>query len=136
MTYLIKAPNGLNTESQALAAALAQIEKQFGKGTIMKLGAGEVIRHPGGVHRLVGLTLPWAWADCRAAGWWRSTAPSRRQDHADAAGDCRDAKSAAPALCRCRACAGHPVRVLGVNLQELLISQPDNGEQALEMSIR
>jgi recombination protein RecA len=57
MTYLNKAPNGLNTESQALAAALAQIEKQFGKGTIMKLGAGEVISHPGGVHRL-GLTLP------------------------------------------------------------------------------
>ncbi|MEP6965417.1 MAG: recombinase RecA, partial [Polaromonas sp.] len=34
----------LNTEkAKALAAALAQIEKQFGKGTIMKLGAGEVI---------------------------------------------------------------------------------------------
>jgi recombination protein RecA len=40
------APNknapGLNTEkAKALAAALAQIEKQFGKGTIMKLGAGD-----------------------------------------------------------------------------------------------
>ena len=36
----------LNTEkAKALAAALAQIEKQFGKGTIMKLGAGEVIGH-------------------------------------------------------------------------------------------
>ena len=34
----------LNTEkAKALAAALAQIEKQFGKGTIMKLGDGEVI---------------------------------------------------------------------------------------------
>ncbi|MDO8439778.1 MAG: recombinase RecA, partial [Polaromonas sp.] len=34
----------LNTEkAKALQAALAQIEKQFGKGTIMKLGAGEVI---------------------------------------------------------------------------------------------
>lgn len=34
----------LNAEkAKALAAALAQIEKQFGKGTIMKLGAGEVI---------------------------------------------------------------------------------------------
>ena len=34
----------LNSEkAKALAAALAQIEKQFGKGTIMKLGAGEVI---------------------------------------------------------------------------------------------
>ena len=34
----------VNTEkAKALAAALAQIEKQFGKGTIMKLGEGEVI---------------------------------------------------------------------------------------------
>ena len=33
-----------NTEkSKALQAALAQIEKQFGKGTIMRLGEGEVI---------------------------------------------------------------------------------------------
>ena len=34
----------LNTEkAKALAAALAQIEKQFGKGSIMRLGAGEVV---------------------------------------------------------------------------------------------
>ena len=33
-----------NTEkAKALQAALAQIEKQFGKGTIMRLGEGEVI---------------------------------------------------------------------------------------------
>lgn len=37
-------PNNLNPEkAKALAAALAQIEKQFGKGTIMRLGEGEVI---------------------------------------------------------------------------------------------
>lgn len=34
----------VNTEkAKALAAALAQIEKQFGKGTIMRLGEGEAI---------------------------------------------------------------------------------------------
>ena len=34
----------LNTEkAKALAAALSQIEKQFGKGSIMRLGEGEVI---------------------------------------------------------------------------------------------
>ena len=34
----------INAEkSKALQAALAQIEKQFGKGTIMRLGAGEGI---------------------------------------------------------------------------------------------
>ena len=30
-------------KGKALQAALAQIEKQFGKGTIMRLGEGEVI---------------------------------------------------------------------------------------------
>ena len=39
-----KARAGLSAEkSKALAAALAQIEKQFGKGSIMRLGAGEVV---------------------------------------------------------------------------------------------
>ena len=34
----------LNTEkAKALAAALAQIEKQFGKGSIMRLGDGEAV---------------------------------------------------------------------------------------------
>ena len=34
----------LNTEKdKALAAALAQIEKQFGKGSIMRLGEGEAV---------------------------------------------------------------------------------------------
>jgi recombination protein RecA len=34
----------LNTEkAKALQAALAQIEKQFGKGSVMRLGEGEKI---------------------------------------------------------------------------------------------
>ena len=38
-----------NTEkAKALQAALAQIEKQFGKGTIMRLGEGEAIEDRGG----------------------------------------------------------------------------------------
>ena len=38
------AKSSLNTEkAKALQAALAQIEKQFGKGTIMRLGEGEKI---------------------------------------------------------------------------------------------
>ena len=30
-------------KAKALQAALAQIEKQFGKGTIMRLGEGEIL---------------------------------------------------------------------------------------------
>ena len=33
-----------DNKSKALAAALAQIEKQFGKGSVMKLGDNEIGR--------------------------------------------------------------------------------------------
>ena len=33
-----------DNKSKALAAALSQIEKQFGKGSIMRLGDGEVVK--------------------------------------------------------------------------------------------
>ena len=35
--------NANSERAKALQAALAQIEKQFGKGTIMRLGEGEVL---------------------------------------------------------------------------------------------
>ena len=44
MDASVKAPTPANSEkAKALQVALAQIEKQFGKGTIMRLGEGEVI---------------------------------------------------------------------------------------------
>ena len=43
MDTSVKAAPAVNTEKvKALQAALAQIEKQFGKGTVMRLGEGEV----------------------------------------------------------------------------------------------
>ena len=42
-----------DNKSKALAAALAQIEKQFGKGSIMKMGEAQIAERPAGrVHRL------------------------------------------------------------------------------------
>ena len=39
----VKSIAAAGEKAKALQAALAQIEKQFGKGTIMRLGEGEVI---------------------------------------------------------------------------------------------
>eukprot|EP01030_Chromulinospumella_sphaerica_P027663 gene27663-27937_t len=39
----VKNPAANAEKAKALQVALAQIEKQFGKGTIMRLGEGEVI---------------------------------------------------------------------------------------------
>lgn len=43
MNAIAKTAEANSEKAKALAAALAQIEKQFGKGTIMKLGEGEAI---------------------------------------------------------------------------------------------
>ena len=41
-----KAAAAVDTEkAKALQAALAQIEKQFGKGSIMRMGEGEVVEN-------------------------------------------------------------------------------------------
>jgi RecA/RadA recombinase len=62
-------------KSKALAAALAQIEKQFGKGSIMKMGDGSVIEDLQVVSTgSLGLDVASASAACRAAAWWKSTA--------------------------------------------------------------
>ena len=51
---------GINVEkAKALQAALSQIEKQFGKGTIMRLGAGEVLEDIQTVSTEVGLHTGW-----------------------------------------------------------------------------
>ena len=75
-----KGSAGLTAEkSKALAAALAQIEKQFGKGSVMRLGAGEVIEDIQVVSTgSLGPTSRWASAVCRVAAWLKFTVRSRR----------------------------------------------------------
>jgi recombination protein RecA len=44
MNTAVTNANANSEKAKALQAALAQIEKQFGKGTIMRLGEGEAIQ--------------------------------------------------------------------------------------------
>ena len=63
-----RTPSSANSKERqkALAAALSQIEKQFGKGSIMRLAEGAVVEDV-----QVVLPAPWvwisrsAWAVCR-----------------------------------------------------------------------
>jgi recombination protein RecA len=126
------------TEKQkALQAALAQIEKQFGKGSIMRLGEGEVIEDiqvvstgslgldialgVGGLPRgrVVEIYGP------ESSGKTTLTLQVIAQMQ-KLGGTCAfiDAEHALDV---------QYAQKLGVNLQELLISQPDTGEQALEI---
>ena len=126
-------------KNKALDAALGQIERAFGKGSIMKLGQ----RDPADEVRCrfdrlaVASTSRSASAACRAAASSRSTGrraparprwpcmPSPRRRKAAATCAFIDAEHALDPVY---------ARKLGVNIDELLISQPDAGEQALEIA--
>jgi len=128
----------VNSEkAKALQAALAQIEKQFGKGTIMRLGEGEQIEDiqvvstgslgldialgVGGLPR--GRVIEIYGPESSGKTTLTLQVISEMQK---LGGTCAfvDAEHALDV---------QYAQNLGVNLQELLISQPDTGEQALEI---
>ena len=127
-----------DSKTKALVAALAQIEKQFGKGAIMKLGEAQIAeRHRGRLDRL-------ARPRHRARRRRPAARPRGRdlragvvgQDDAGAAGRRRGAEGRRRLRLhrrRARARPGYAGK-LGVNIDDLLISQPDTGEQALEIA--
>jgi recombination protein RecA len=128
----------LSTEkAKALQAALAQIEKQFGKGSIMRLGEGEVVADiqvcstgslgldialgVGGLPRGRVVEIYGPESSGKTTLTLQVIAEMQKL-----AGVCAfiDAEHALDA---------QYAQKLGVNLQDLLISQPDTGEQALEI---
>jgi recombination protein RecA len=124
-------------KSKALQAALAQIEKQFGKGTIMRLGEGEKIEDiqvvstgslgldialgVGGLPRGRVVEIYGPESSGKTTLTLQVIAEMQRQGGTCAFVDAEHALDTQYA------------QNLGVNLQELLISQPDTGEQALEI---
>ena len=133
-----KISNDASSEkAKALQAALAQIEKQFGKGTIMRLGEGEVIEDiqvvstgslgldialgVGGLPRGRVVEIYGPESSGKTTLTLQVIAEMQK-----IGGQCAfvDAEHALDI---------QYAQKLGVNLQDLLISQPDTGEQALEI---
>ncbi|MAP20435.1 MAG: recombinase RecA [Pseudomonadota bacterium] len=122
--------------SKALAAALGQIEKQFGKGSIMKMGEQERVAMPCVSTGSLGLDvalgiggLPYG-RICEIYGpesSGKTTLTLQIIANAQKQGKTCAFVDAEHAL--------DPVYAekLGVNIDELLVSQPDTGEQALEI---
>ena len=124
-------------KAKALQAALAQIDKQFGKGTIMRLGEGEKLEDiqvvstgslgldialgVGGLPRGRVIEIYGPESSGKTTLTLQVVAQMQK-----VGGTCAfiDAEHALD--------TGYAQK-LGVNLQELLISQPDTGEQALEI---
>jgi recombination protein RecA len=129
--------NSSMDKSKALEAALSQIERAFGKGSIMKLGANTAMEVEAISTGSLGLDI--------ALGI--GGLPKGRIIEIYGPESSGKTTLALSTLAECQRNGGicafvdaehalDPVyaRKLGVNVDELLISQPDTGEQALEIA--
>ena len=124
-------------KEKALETALTQVERQFGKGSIMKLGSRPVVDVPvistsslaldkalgiGGLPRGRVIEIYGPEASGKTTLALHAVAEAQKQDGIAAFIDAEHALDTAYA------------KRLGVNCDDLLVAQPDTGEQALEIA--
>jgi len=122
---------------KALDLALKQIEKQFGKGTIMRMGEG-AIHTEAGVIPTGSLTLDIALGiggvpRGRVVEIFGAEASGKTTIALHIVAEAQKLGGIAAFIDAEHALDPIYARKLGVNVEELLISQPDTGEQALEI---
>src|SRR5687767_1353106 len=125
-----------NDRGRAIDAALSQIDKQFGKGSIMRLGSREKVEIPaiptgalsldaalgvGGMPRGRVIEIFGPESSGKTTLALHVISEAQKRGGMAAFVDAEHALDAAYA------------KKLGVDLDNLLVSQPDNGEQALEI---
>ncbi len=127
-----------DNKSKALSAALAQIEKQFGKGSIMKLGdkgIGENIQVVStgslGLDIALGIGgLPRG----RVVEIYGPESSGKTTLTLQVIAEMQKLGGTAAFIDAEHALDPNYAQKLGVNVEDLLISQPDTGEQALEIA--
>jgi len=134
----VKAPSPANSEkAKALQVALAQIEKQFGKGTIMRLGEGEVIEDIQVVSTgSLGLDIALGVGGLprgRVVEIYGPESSGKTTLTLQVIAEMQKVGGQCAFIDAEHALDIQYAQKLGVNLQDLLISQPDTGEQALEI---
>lgn len=122
---------------KALELALSQIEKQFGKGSIMKLG-GDVKVHvetiPTGALTLDVALGVGGLPRGRVVEIFGPEASGKTTLTLSAIKEIQKKGGVAAFIDAEHAFDSTYAKIIGVNLDELLISQPDTGEQALEIA--
>lgn len=124
--------------SKALAAALAQIEKSFGKGSIMRLGDGEVVNDVQVVSTgSLGLDIALGVGGLprgRIVEIYGPESSGKTTLTLQVIAEMQKLGGTAAFIDAEHALDPQYAQKLGVNVGELLISQPDTGEQALEIA--
>ena len=123
---------------QALDIALGQIEKQFGKGSIMRMGDGSVVRDVSAVSTgSLGLDLALGVGGLprgRVVEIYGPESSGKTTLALHVAAEIQKAGGTAAFVDAEHALDPSYAEKLGVAIADLLVSQPDTGEQALEIT--
>ena len=126
-----------DNKSKALAAALSQIDKQFGKGSIMRLGDSDAIKDIEVVSTgSLGLDIALGVGGLprgRVVEIYGPESSGKTTLTLQVIAEMQKMGGTAAFIDAEHALDPLYAQKIGVNVQELLISQPDNGEQALEI---
>ena len=127
-----------DNKAKALAAALSQIEKQFGKGSIMRLGDGEVESDIQTVSTgSLGLDIALGIGGLprgRVVEIYGPESSGKTTLTLQVVAEMQKLGGTAAFIDAEHALDVTYAQKLGVNIGDLLISQPDTGEQALEIA--
>ncbi|KAF1027116.1 MAG: Protein RecA [Acinetobacter bereziniae] len=126
-----------DNKSKALNAALSQIEKQFGKNTVMRLGDNTVQAveavSTGSLTLDIALGIG-GLPKGRIVEIYGPESSGKTTMTLQAIAQCQKAGGTCAFIDAEHALDPQYARKLGVDLDNLLVSQPDNGEQALEIA--
>ena len=127
---------GQDQKKKALASALAQIDKQFGKGSVMKMGDQPLAQIPSVSTGSLGLDvalgiggLPYG----RIVEIYGPESSGKTTLTLSAISEAQKQGKTCAFIDAEHALDPIYAEKLGVNIDELLVSQPDTGEQALEI---
>ncbi len=125
-------------KTKALAAALAQIEKQFGKGSVMRLNSDEVVRDIDVVSTgSLGLDIALGVGGLprgRVVEIYGPESSGKTTLTLQVIAEMQKLGGTAAFIDAEHALDPQYAQKLGIKVEDLLISQPDNGEQALEIA--
>ena len=124
-------------KSKQLNETLNQIEKQFGKGTVMRMGDREVVDIPSISTGSLGLDIALGIGGVpqgRVIEIFGPESSGKTTLTLQVIAECQKSGGTAAFIDAEHALDPLYAKKLGVNVDELLLSQPDTGEQALEVA--
>ena len=124
-------------KSKQLNETLSQIEKQFGKGTVMRMGDREVADIPAISTGSIGLDIALGIGGVpqgRVIEIFGPESSGKTTLTLQVIAECQKGGGTAAFIDAEHALDPLYAKKLGVNVDELLLSQPDTGEQALEVA--